>query len=145
MVFGFDITTFLFLALPIGVLAWIMSVNGKGRKMTTVPSILPIRSAVPEEMADKPLLLHCPSQGGWHVGVWHEGKWVDRATRTVELHPDFYMESPPPLDERGELSRPWMGSTLPEKIRNVALWIIIFLLVLALVTLFQNPAPGPVR
>jgi hypothetical protein len=141
-VFGFDVTTLLFLALAIFAIVRMVSVlRGKGRQMATAS---PIRSAVPDEIGNEPLLLHCPSQGGWHVGVWHDGKWLDHATRTVELHPDFYMDPPPPLDERGKLSRPW-GSSLPEKIRNVALWIIIFLLVLALVTLFQNPAHHPVR
>jgi hypothetical protein len=32
---------------------------------------------------EKPLLLFCPEEGGWHVGVFFEGQWVDLASLTI--------------------------------------------------------------
>jgi hypothetical protein len=105
----------------------------------TMPTIPPVEDGIPDKLKGEPLLLHCPSEGGWHVGVWHDGRWMDRATLTVELYADFYVEPPPPLNDRGELSRPWPTVSRLTLVSLFSLWLVIFLLVLALVTLFQNP------
>jgi hypothetical protein len=54
----------------------------------------PISWAPRIEGSNEPLLLHCPNQGSWQTGIWQSGTWVDYGTRTLELHPDLYMEIP---------------------------------------------------
>ncbi len=44
---------------------------------------------------ERSYLLYCPEEGGWHVGVFSEGRWVDLATLTVELEPTHWMPVPP--------------------------------------------------
>jgi hypothetical protein len=56
-------------------------------------------STAPGEV-DAPLLLFCPKQGGWHVGVRFGGKWyayigyayIDPA---IELEPSHWLPTPP--------------------------------------------------
>jgi hypothetical protein len=43
-------------------------------------------STAPEE-DDKPILLFCPEQGGWHTGVWFRGKWLAYIDMSVVLRP----------------------------------------------------------
>ena len=42
-----------------------------------------------------PLLLFCPDQGGWQIGIWFGGHWVDYSTLTMELQPTRWMPVPP--------------------------------------------------
>jgi hypothetical protein len=48
---------------------------------------------------EKPLLLFCPEEGGWHVGVFFEGQWVDLASLTIKLEPTHWMPIPPEPSE----------------------------------------------
>ena len=41
------------------------------------------------------LLLFCPKQGGWQTGVFSNGRWLDFATRTVNLEPTHFADVPP--------------------------------------------------
>lgn len=126
--FGFDLANLLLPSLAFG-FGFIFGTN-----VGELALRRPISWAPRIEGSNEPLLLHCPDQGGWHTGVWQSGRWVDYGTRTLELHPDLYMEIP--------LSTPANVKRAAQKtLRNIALWIVIFLLVLALVTLFQAPAP----
>lgn len=54
----------------------------------------PIAEA-PMAGVEHPYLLYCPEEGGWHVGVFFEERWVDLATLTVELKPTHWMPVPP--------------------------------------------------
>ena len=50
----------------------------------------PISTAPQED--DRPLLLFCPEQGGWHTGVWFRGKWlayidIERCAGAIPLAP----------------------------------------------------------
>jgi hypothetical protein len=47
--------------------------------------------------AGQVLLLYCPKQGGWHTGVWADGRWVARIAPTIELEPTHWMLAPPDL------------------------------------------------
>ncbi len=147
MTVSFDLTNLIFIGLAIFVLWRLRFVLNQhpGEQRAPMSNALPIEKARPSETTGEPFLLHCPEQGGWHVGVWYQGKWVDHATRSVPLHPDFYMDPPPPLDSRGKLTRPWGTSSPTSRVQQVVLWAVIFLLVLALITLFQNPEPRPMR
>ena len=53
---------------------------------------------------EQPLLLFCPEEGGWHVGVSFEGRWVDLATLSIELEPTCWMPLPPEPREDGSAS-----------------------------------------
>jgi hypothetical protein len=93
----------------------------------------PIAEAPRDELGETPLCLHCPEEGGWHAGVWRYGRWWDFSTRTIELHPDFYMGDPLP-----EAPPPAWKEPLPGQLRTAALWIVTFLLTLGLIFLFQD-------
>jgi hypothetical protein len=58
----------------------------------------PMDTAAHDE--EMPLLLFCPKQGGWHIGIWFDGRWVDFATLSEWLEPIRWMPVPPdPVDE----------------------------------------------
>ena len=48
----------------------------------------------PEDEAP-PLLLFCPEQGGWHVGIYWEGRWVLHFDVGCELEPTHWLPCPP--------------------------------------------------
>jgi hypothetical protein len=50
-------------------------------------------STAPEE-DDKPILLFCPDQGGWHTGVWFRGKWLAYIDMSVVLEPSHWLPVP---------------------------------------------------
>lgn len=52
----------------------------------------PISTAPQED--DKPLLLFCPHQGGWHTGVWFRGKWLAYVDTSVVLEPSHWLSVP---------------------------------------------------
>lgn len=60
----------------------------QGARMTPQPI-----STAPEEN-DKPLLLFCPDQGGWHTGVWFRGKWLAYIDMSVVLQPSHWLPVP---------------------------------------------------
>jgi hypothetical protein len=53
----------------------------------------PIDTAPHEE--DEPLLVFCPEQGGWHIGIWFNEKWVDYLTTLEDLEPTHWLPVPP--------------------------------------------------
>jgi hypothetical protein len=55
----------------------------------------PIDTAPRSDEQDKPFLLWCPEQGGWHTGVWSAGRWVDSLTLSDPLEPTHWLETPP--------------------------------------------------
>jgi hypothetical protein len=57
-------------------------------------------STAPQE-DDRPLLLFCPEQGGWHTGVWFLGKWLAYIDTSVVLLPTHWLPVPsdPPAAE----------------------------------------------
>jgi hypothetical protein len=42
---------------------------------------------------NRTLLLYCASEGGWHIGEWVGGRWVDASTLEV-LHPSHWAALP---------------------------------------------------
>ena len=43
---------------------------------------------------DRKLLLYCPKQGGWEIGMWSGERWI--SLRTIEfLDPTHWTETPP--------------------------------------------------
>ena len=42
------------------------------------PAASPITTA-PSDDPERPLLLFCPEQGGWQMGVFFDGRWLDFA------------------------------------------------------------------
>jgi hypothetical protein len=48
---------------------------------------------------DVPLLVWCPKQDGWQMGVFFEGRWVDYSTLELELEPTHWLKAPPDLEE----------------------------------------------
>jgi hypothetical protein len=52
----------------------------------------PITTAPQED--DRPLLLFCPEQGGWHTGVWFLGKWLAYIDTSVVLRPSHWLPVP---------------------------------------------------
>jgi hypothetical protein len=60
-----------------------------------VPSLI---ATAPQEL-NRPLLLFCPGQGGWHTGEWREGEWTDALTRGKSLQPTHWMEAPPTVPD----------------------------------------------
>lgn len=42
-----------------------------------------------------PLLLFCRDQGGWQVGIWYDGMWMDYLTLAEELQPSHWLPLPP--------------------------------------------------
>ena len=47
------------------------------------------------ESDERPLLLFCPEQGGWHTGVWFHGKWLAFIDTSVVLGPTYWLPVPP--------------------------------------------------
>jgi hypothetical protein len=75
------------------------------------PAASPITTA-PSDDPERPLLLFCPEQGGWQMGVFFDGRWLDFATLTMELEPTHWMDVPP-------IPRPWKhGRRLPDAHRR---------------------------
>ena len=56
--------------------------------------VRPIENA-PTDDPECTRLLYCPDKGGWHTGVFWEGRWLDAATLTTELHPTHFTDVPP--------------------------------------------------
>jgi hypothetical protein len=56
--------------------------------------VRPVATA-PTHDPEHTLLLYCPQDGGWHTGVFFEGRWLDSATLTRELHPTHFTDVPP--------------------------------------------------
>jgi len=50
-----------------------------------------------DQFAERVLLLYCPEQGGWHTGIWADGRWVARIAAIIELEPTHWMLAPPDL------------------------------------------------
>ena len=63
-----------------------------------MPVARPIATA-PTDDPERTLLLFCPEQGGWHTGLFVEGRWLDFATLTLELEPTYWLPEPPEPDE----------------------------------------------
>ena len=57
--------------------------------------VLPQPMDTAQHDSDMPLLLFCPNQGGWQIGVWLEGRWLDYASFSVTLDPTHWMPIPP--------------------------------------------------
>ena len=69
----------------------------RGREMMTAEHSHPMDTA--KHDPETPLLLFCPDQGGWNIGVWLEGRWVDYASASVALEPVRWLPVPPePVD-----------------------------------------------
>jgi hypothetical protein len=51
-------------------------------------------SSVPQDH-DKPFLLYCPEQGGWHIGIWFLGKWLAYIDTSTVLQPSHWSPVPP--------------------------------------------------
>jgi len=51
----------------------------------------PIESA--PKLPNRPLLLYCPNQGGWHIGEWIALRWTDPASWQF-LSPTHWTEMP---------------------------------------------------
>jgi hypothetical protein len=62
-----------------------------GQDTALIPQ--PISTAPQEE--DRPLLLFCPEQGGWHTGIWFLGKWLAYIDTSVVLSPSHWLPVPP--------------------------------------------------
>ena len=58
------------------------------------PAASPIATA-PSDDPERPPLPFCPEQGGWQMGVFFDGRWLDFATLTMELEPTHWMDVPP--------------------------------------------------
>src|SRR5215207_5761146 len=56
-------------------------------------------ATAPTDDPERTLLLFCPEQGGWHTGLFVEGRWLDFATLTLELEPTYWLPEPPEPDE----------------------------------------------
>ena len=56
-------------------------------------------ATAPTDDPERTLLLFCLEQGGWHTGLFVEGRWLDFATLTVELEPTHWLPEPPEPDE----------------------------------------------
>jgi hypothetical protein len=44
---------------------------------------------------EEPFLLYCPDHGGWRIGVFFEGRWVDFTDLTTQLTPTHWLPLPP--------------------------------------------------
>jgi hypothetical protein len=55
-------------------------------------------ATAPTDDPERTLLLFCPEQGGWHTGVFVEGRWLDFATLTLALEPTYWLPEPPEPD-----------------------------------------------
>jgi 5-aminolevulinate synthase len=62
----------------------------------------PISTAPKAEASMHPILVHCPSDGGWQTGRFFEGKWVDSATLMRELQPSHWLPVPAEIEARGK-------------------------------------------
>ena len=68
----------------------------------------PISTAPQED--DRPLLLFCPEQGGWHTGEWYQGAWTDALTRVKNLDPTYWLDYPgDPKKNEGERFQPHLA------------------------------------
>src|SRR3954452_24969869 len=56
-------------------------------------------ATAPTDDPERTLLLFCPEQGGWHTGLFVEGRWLDFATLTLELEPTYWLPEPREPDE----------------------------------------------
>ena len=61
----------------------------------------PIATA-PKDSERNPILVHCPSEGGWQTSRLFDGKWVDSATLMRELHPSHWLPVPGEMRDDGE-------------------------------------------
>jgi hypothetical protein len=65
----------------------------QAKPVLTFPDSRPIDTAKHND--EEPLLLFCPDQGGWHTGIWFDGKWQDFTTMSEVLLPTHWMPVPP--------------------------------------------------
>ena len=61
------------------------------------PTPKTIDTAPTHQENDKPFLLWCPEQGGWHTGFLLNTRWVDSLTLSDPLVPTHWLETPPNL------------------------------------------------
>jgi hypothetical protein len=62
-------------------------------RFTDLATPRPINTA-PEHDEETVVLLYCPEQGGWHTGVYFEGKWRLHFEVRFVLEPTHWLPAP---------------------------------------------------
>ena len=55
----------------------------------------PIGTALRRDRTPVPLLLYCPDEGSWLLGLWSEAAWRLEGHAAHVLHPTHWLPMPP--------------------------------------------------